>query len=97
MKIAENSTDYSVQNTVRQTLFLPTDRSAKYKAKAAIDTFFVRFGDALSALLVLVAFRQLGLSLRQLAFLNVALVIVWLGIAAVIAHRYRTLEREAQT
>jgi len=35
-KILENSTDYSVQNTVRQALFLPTSREAKYKAKAAI-------------------------------------------------------------
>ena len=38
-KILENSTDYSIQNTVRQALFLPTTREAKYKAKAAIDTF----------------------------------------------------------
>jgi len=53
-KILENSMDYSVQNTARQALFLPTSREAKYKAKAAIDTFFMRTGDALSALLVFV-------------------------------------------
>ena len=41
-KIFENSTDYSLQNTARQALFLPTSREIKYKAKAAIDTFFVR-------------------------------------------------------
>ena len=44
-KILENSTDYSIQNTLRQALFLPTSREAKYKAKAAIDTFFTRAGD----------------------------------------------------
>src|SRR5204863_2386654 len=49
VKIAENSTDYSLQNTARQALFLPTSREAKYKAKAAIDAFFVRAGDVLSA------------------------------------------------
>ena len=43
-KILENSTDYSIQNTLRQALFLPTSREAKYKAKAAIDTFFTRAG-----------------------------------------------------
>ena len=48
-KILENSTDYSIQNTLRQALFLPTSREAKYKAKAAIDTFFTRAGDVLSA------------------------------------------------
>src|SRR5690606_11597439 len=39
MKSLENSVNYSLQNTVRQALFLPTSREAKYKAKAAIDTF----------------------------------------------------------
>src|SRR5918994_2762093 len=33
VKIAENATDYSVQNTVRNVLFLPTTRDEKYKAK----------------------------------------------------------------
>ena len=40
VKTAENATDYSLQNTVRQVLFLPTTREQKYKAKQAIDTFF---------------------------------------------------------
>src|SRR5258705_1333841 len=42
VKIAENSTDYSVMNTGKQMLWLPTTREEKYKAKQAIDTFFVR-------------------------------------------------------
>jgi hypothetical protein len=33
----------------RQLLWLPTTREEKYKAKQAIDTFFVRGGDVLSA------------------------------------------------
>jgi len=33
VKILENSTDYSLQNTALQALFLPTSREAKYKAK----------------------------------------------------------------
>ena len=48
-KILENSTDYSVQSTTRQALFLLTTREVKYKVKAAIDTFFVRTGDVLAA------------------------------------------------
>jgi ATP:ADP antiporter, AAA family len=32
-KILENSTDYSIQNTARHALFLPTSREAKYNAK----------------------------------------------------------------
>ena len=42
IKTAENATDYSMMNTARQLLWLPTSREEKYKAKQAIDTFFVR-------------------------------------------------------
>ena len=52
IKTAENATDYSIMNTARQLLWLPTTREEKYKAKQAIDTFFVRGGDVLSAAVV---------------------------------------------
>ena len=90
-KICENGTDYSLQNTVRQALFLPTSRAVKYKAKAAIDTFFVRAGDTLSAVLVGFGVHQLGLGGRQLAFVNTGLVLVWLAVAAGIARHHRRL------
>jgi AAA family ATP:ADP antiporter len=48
-KTAENATDYSLQNTIRQALFLPTTREEKYAAKQAIDGFFVRMGDVVGA------------------------------------------------
>lgn len=94
-KLAENGVDYSLQNTVRQALFLPTSRAAKYKAKAAIDTFFVRAGDTLSALLVGVGLHQLGLGARQLALVNVGLIAGWLAIAAAIARHHRRLSPAA--
>ena len=75
-KIFENSTDYSVQNTTRQALFLPTTREAKYKAKQAIDSFFARFGDMLQAGVVYVGV-QMALGIRGFAVVNLALVAVW--------------------
>jgi AAA family ATP:ADP antiporter len=91
-KILENSTDYSIQNTVRQALFLPTSREAKYKAKAAIDTFFMRGGDALSALFVK-AGTSMGIAAGTFAWVNVGFTAVWLLVAGQIAreHRRRTL------
>jgi AAA family ATP:ADP antiporter len=47
VKVADNSIDYSLGNTARQALWLTTSREAKYKAKQAIDSFFVRAGDCL--------------------------------------------------
>jgi AAA family ATP:ADP antiporter len=91
-KILENSTDYSIQNTVKQALFLPTSREAKYKAKAAIDTFFTRGGDVLSAAFV-GAGQVLGVSTPVFAGLNVAMTGLWLWVAGQIAkeHKKRTV------
>jgi AAA family ATP:ADP antiporter len=98
VKTAENATDYSLQNTVRQVLFLPTTREQKYKAKQAIDTFFVRSGDVLSAVLVFVGTTVLALSTQQFAMVNILLVCVWLVLAFLIGREYRKLvpdDREA--
>ena len=72
-KTAENATDYSLQNTVRNVLFLPTTREEKYKAKQAIDTFFVRAGDVLSARCWSTSgINVFALSTRQFALVNMA-------------------------
>jgi len=89
-KILENSTDYSLQHTARQALFLPTTREEKYKAKAAIDTFFVRTGDVLSTALVFLSV-QLSLSVRALSIMNVFLITVWLLLVVGIGRSYRGL------
>lgn len=90
-KTAENSVDYSLQNTVRQALFLPTSREAKYKAKAAIDTFFVRIGDALAAGLVFVGLHYLAFEARTFAFTNVAIIAAWLLVCWGIARQHKQL------
>jgi len=87
-KILENSTDYSIQNTLRQALYLPTSREAKYKAKAAIDTFYTRAGDVLSAGFVGLG-QVTGLGTPAFAGLNVALTAVWLWVAGQIAREHR--------
>jgi AAA family ATP:ADP antiporter len=91
-KILENSTDYSIQNTVRQALYLPTSRETKYKAKAAIDTFFTRLGDVTAAGAV-TAGTALGMGLGAFAWFNVVLTAVWLFVAGQISreHRRKTL------
>ncbi|MBW2274695.1 MAG: hypothetical protein JRG96_15615 [Deltaproteobacteria bacterium] len=90
-KTAENGTDYSLQNTVKQALFLPTSREAKYKAKAAIDTFFVRIGDAASAGLIWVGLHVIALQARDFAFVNLGLVAIWLLLNVGIAREHKKL------
>ena len=89
VKAVENGTDYSLQNTTKAALFLVTKREEKYKAKAAIDTFFVRGGDTLAALAVLAGTRLLDLSVERFALLNVAVVAVLLVICLRIIKAYK--------
>jgi AAA family ATP:ADP antiporter len=76
---------------VKQALFLPTSREEKYKAKAAIDTFFVRFGDTASAILIAVGLHGLHLEPRSFAFLNVGLVAIWILLNIGIAREHKKM------
>jgi len=89
VKTAENATDYSLQNTVRNVLFLPTTREQKYKAKQAIDGFFVRIGDVLSALMVYAGSTALGFAVADFARVNLVLALAWVGLAAMVGWSYQ--------
>ena len=93
IKTAENATDYSIMNTARQLLWLPTTREEKYKAKQAIDTFFVRAGDLLSAAVVFAGTGVLHLTTSQFAIGNVILTLVWLGVATTFARPAQNARR----
>ena len=92
-KTAENATDYSLQNTVQQALFLPTTREQKYKAKQVTDSFSKRLGDTLAGLTVFVVVSAFGSNIRYFALLNLALVIAWLVVAYRIGREYKELVR----
>jgi AAA family ATP:ADP antiporter len=94
-KITEGSTSYSLQNTAAQVLWLPTTREMKYKGKAAIDTFFVRLGDAFAALTTFVAIQELALAPREFFALNSVLVLAWLVAATAVVRENRALSEAA--
>lgn len=94
-KIFENATDYSIMNTARQALYLLTSREAKYKAKAAIDTFVVRAGDMLQAAVVF-AGTAAGLSLAGFAGLTLGIVVVWLAVTGLLFTEHQKLEAAAR-
>jgi len=91
-KIAENATDYSLNNTLRQMLWLVTTREQKYKAKQAVDTFFVRMGDVSSAVLVWALVGQIAFTVRQFAVVNALLVAVWLFVTVLVVREHRRLK-----
>lgn len=93
MKIAENSTDYSIHNTAKQVLWLPTTSEMKYRAKAVVDTLFVRLGDGAAAATAFVGTNLLDLSLRTLFATNAVLVLFWLATGLFVVREHGRLER----
>jgi AAA family ATP:ADP antiporter len=95
-KTAENATDYSVMNTARQMIWLPTSREEKYTAKQAADTFIVRTGDLASAGLVFVGSALLEFGPQQFSVANVVLCLVWLAVALLLLKEYRQLAAQQE-
>ena len=88
VKVADNAIDYSLGNTTKQALWLPTSRQAKYKAKQAVDSFFMRAGDVIQAGTVYLG-ELAGFAVPAFAALNLALTAGWIGVAAALNRRLR--------
>ena len=93
MKIAENATDYSINNTARHVIWLPVDSKMKFLGKPAIDTFYVRLGDGFAAITVLIGVQILTLSIKQFFIFNVSLVILWLICGILLVKEYNKLAK----
>lgn len=89
MKIAENATDYSLNNTSRHVLWLPVSSAMKFRGKPAIDTLYVRLGDGLAALTVLVGVQLLALSRSGFFAFNVFLVLCWLVVGVLLVREHK--------
>lgn len=95
-KVVENSLDYSLQNTVRQMLYLPLSRQEKYEARAVIDPFGQRIGDLIQAGLIFLGLRVLGWVSTDFIPLAMVLAGVTLVLALlIIRERLRLLKQQA--
>ncbi len=95
-KGAENAIDYSLNNTLKQMLWLVTSPDMKYKAKQVVDTFCVRIGDFCSAMSVLVAVDVLKFSVGSFAWISIVLSGVWVVLAIAIGRLYRGFEERKE-
>lgn len=91
VRIGEQATEYSLTNTLRQALFLPTTPVETYEGKTTIETFFWRFGDLLQAGMVWLGTTWLAMDATGFAALNVLLAAFWVAVAVAIGREYRRL------
>lgn len=94
MKVAENSSAYSINNTARHMLWLPTTKAMLYQAKPTVDTLFVRLGDGLAALTILIGTRLVPLDNTAFLAINIVLVFVWIGLTLFLVREHRRWVRD---
>jgi AAA family ATP:ADP antiporter len=99
LSTSDNAFNYSINQSARETLYTPTTRDEKYKAKAFIDMFVQRFAKAIAvgvSLLLTMIFTDFS-TIRWLSIFTVAVVLIWLFAARYAGKRFRELTREDET
>lgn len=82
---------FALYNPTKEILYIPTSRDIKYKSKAWIDMFGLRFSKAAGATLN----QIIGASLRLGSVFALAILAVWIGIAATMGNVFkRTMEKD---
>jgi AAA family ATP:ADP antiporter len=95
LKVAENSSTLSIHNTARQMLWLPTTKEMLYQAKPTVDTLFVRLGDGLAALTILVGTRVFDLGILGFVIFNICLVVVWILLSSYLQREHEIWKQAA--
>jgi AAA family ATP:ADP antiporter len=92
-KTIENASDYSINKTTLQMLFLPTTREIKYKAKQVTDSFMQRIGDVGSAIVVFLGTVPFTFGTRGFAALNLGIILAWLVVVLMIVREHAEIEK----
>ncbi len=85
-------TDPAIEASMATTLESAKSFEAKYKGKQAVETFFWRTGDMISALLVFEVFKLLPIG--RVSAVNAAVVAVWVLLAVGIAREHKKLSTQ---
>jgi AAA family ATP:ADP antiporter len=96
LKVAENSSSLSIHNTARQMLWLPTTKEMLYQAKPTVDTLFVRMGDGLAALTILIGTRVFHLGNFGFVIINIFLVLVWIALSTYLQREHEKWKQAAE-
>src|SRR5216683_6710506 len=86
---------YSLDKSAVELLYLPLSARVKIQVKWFIDTVVWRLGDGLSGLTVLIFATTLHLPARQISWIALVLVSVWLVAVAVVREEYVATLKES--
>ncbi|TFB09881.1 MFS transporter [Candidatus Marinimicrobia bacterium MT.SAG.3] len=99
LNTADNGFSYSINQSAKETLYVPTTREEKYKAKAFIDMFIQRFAKAIAVLLslgVTILFSEYS-SVRWLSVAVLLAVITWIFLIRFVGKRFDELVSDSKS
>jgi AAA family ATP:ADP antiporter len=85
LSISDNALNYSINQTSREALYVPTDADVKYKARAFANMFVQRFGKGIA---ILMALGLTAIPIRFLTFLAIGVIVMWAGFAWYAGRRF---------
>jgi AAA family ATP:ADP antiporter len=93
LNTADNAFSYSINQSAKEALYVPTTRDEKYKAKAFIDMFVQRFAKALAvgvSLGITLSFADFE-SVRWLSLFTIAVIVLWLAAVRYAGSHFRRM------
>ena len=94
LNTVDNGFSYSINQSAKEALYVPTTPDEKYKAKAFIDMFVQRFAKAIAVVISLgitVMFKDFT-SLRWLSGCTMVIIVIWIAAARYAGKRFQRLE-----
>ena len=93
LNTADNGFSYSINQSAKEALYVPTTRKEKYQAKAFIDMFVQRLAKALAVglSLAITSFFVGFESIRWLSLLTVVILLVWVQIVRFAGREFEKL------
>jgi ATP/ADP translocase/HEAT repeat protein len=88
IKGGDKSLAHSLNQSVRELLYIPISPEIKYKAKVFIDMFVNKFAKGIAATLLLVCIFVLDFSLKHINLIIIGLCLLWIGLNRLITLEY---------
>ena len=93
LNTADNAFSYSINQSAKESLYVPTTKDEKYKAKAFIDMFVQRFAKAIAVVVSLgitAVFVEFA-TIRWLSAVTIPLIILWVFAARHAGKRFKEM------
>jgi len=91
IKGTDKSLSHSLNQSVRELLYIPLPQEIKYKAKVFIDMFLNKFADGLTGLVLLAVSPFIKLHVEKVTYLVIAFIILWVFFARRVHREYVTI------